>query len=72
MKRKKIFKKIDILKIGIQMLKLIEQLHSIGYVHRDIKPDNILLEPNKKAMMVKSEEPRTQQDVIQEEIKEDI
>ena len=29
--------------IGIQLLKLLEDLHSIGYVHNDLKPDNILV-----------------------------
>lgn len=46
-KHKKCFHKIDVLKYGIQMIKLVERFHSLGYVHRDIKPDNILVEPNK-------------------------
>jgi serine/threonine protein kinase len=46
-KYKKNFKKIDVLKIGIQLLKVIERFHSLGYVHRDIKPDNILIDPNR-------------------------
>lgn len=40
-------RKADVLKIGIQLLKSIQKLHSIGYLHLDIKPDNILIEPNK-------------------------
>lgn len=28
--------------LGLKMLKWIEQLHSIGYVHCDIKPENFL------------------------------
>ena len=27
--------------IGIQMVTLIEQIHSIGYIYNDLKPDNI-------------------------------
>jgi serine/threonine protein kinase len=29
--------------IGIQLTKQIQNLHSIGYLHLDIKPDNILI-----------------------------
>lgn len=43
-RQKKKLKKIDILKIGIQLMKNVEKLHTLGYIHRDIKPDNILLE----------------------------
>ena len=48
-KHKKNFKQIDVLKVGIQMIKNVENLHSLGYVHRDIKPDNILVDLNRKA-----------------------
>ena len=37
----------DVLKIGVMLLKAIQKLHNIGYLHLDIKPDNILIEPNK-------------------------
>ena len=30
--------------IGIQVIKLLEQIHSTGYVYNDLKPDNILLD----------------------------
>ena len=40
---KKYLKKSDLLKLGIQLIKSIRQLHSIGYVHLDIKVDNIML-----------------------------
>ena len=30
------------LQIGIQLLDIIETLHQLGFIHSDIKPDNIL------------------------------
>jgi len=29
--------------IGVQLITLLEQVHSVGYVHADLKPDNILV-----------------------------
>jgi len=31
--------------IGIQLCKRLRDLHSIGIIHNDIKPDNMLLDP---------------------------
>lgn len=33
--------------IGIKMVTILEQLHSIGYIHCDLKPDNICVANNK-------------------------
>jgi serine/threonine protein kinase len=35
-----------VLKIGINMITLLETIHNKGLVHRDIKPENFLLGPN--------------------------
>ena len=37
------FKQMDTLKIGIQLLKTIEKVHNIGYIHGDIRPGNIVI-----------------------------
>lgn len=48
MESRRRLRKADVLKIGVQLLKAIERLHSIGYLHLDIKPDNMLIEPGKE------------------------
>jgi serine/threonine protein kinase len=37
------FSKFEVLQMGLWLIQNIQDLHSIGYVHGDIKPDNILL-----------------------------
>lgn len=34
---------VTICHLAIQMIKRLEDLHSIGYVHRDLKPKNIVV-----------------------------
>ena len=34
---------IDILKLGLQLVNIVEKMHNLGYIHKDIKPDNILI-----------------------------
>ena len=36
-------KVIDILKLGIQLVKNIRNLHNSGHLHLDIKPDNVMV-----------------------------
>jgi serine/threonine protein kinase len=48
MESRRRLRKADVLKIGVQLLKAIERLHDIGYLHLDIKPDNMLIEPGKE------------------------
>ena len=47
-----IFSSSTALRLGIEMLKCIETFHSLGYLHRDIKPGNFLLRPNRKNPLI--------------------
>ena len=37
------FSRQCVVSIGLQMIDLLEQFHSLGYVHSDLKPDNVLV-----------------------------
>lgn len=41
--KKKRFRIKTVVQIGLQLLDRLEALHKLGYVHLDLKPDNILL-----------------------------
>jgi serine/threonine protein kinase len=50
-----LLKKSDILKLGIQLIKSIRQLHSLGFVHLDLKPDNIMFKNEESEIKFKNE-----------------
>lgn len=33
----------DLVKIGIELIERVREIHSLGLIHGDIKPDNIML-----------------------------
>jgi serine/threonine protein kinase len=39
--------KLTIQQIFLQMLDAIEELHGVGYIHKDVKPDNFRIQDNR-------------------------
>ena len=33
----------EVVTIGIKIIKLLSKLHSLGWIHRDVKPDNLAI-----------------------------
>jgi len=48
--------------VGIQFISILEQVHSLGYVYNDIKPDNILI-GNKALRSLKKKTQITEEDL---------
>lgn len=42
----------DIINVGIQLMSSLESLHSTGYIHTDIKLDNIMVEENWQIFLI--------------------
>ena len=52
------------LKIGIQLVKILETLHLTGYTHNDIKPDNIMIHRTKHTLQKRDDEFKKHDDVF--------
>ena len=47
-KNNKLFSISTVLFLGVQILSILENIHNCGYLHRDIKPNNFLVDHNNK------------------------
>jgi serine/threonine protein kinase len=43
---------VEVLRVGIELIKSLKDFHSLGFVHCDIKPDNIMFDQNKKPKII--------------------
>lgn len=47
-----IISQTDILSLGIELINLVETLHSLGYIHCDIKLDNIMFDDHYRLHLI--------------------
>lgn len=43
-KQKEHMRAIDVLKLGLQMIKALEEFHKAGFIHQDIKINNFMFD----------------------------
>ena len=42
----------DLVQIGVELFESVENIHSTGYIHLDIKPDNILVSERNEIVLI--------------------
>ena len=43
---------VRVLRIASEILPILKSLHGLGYVHRDVKPHNIMIDKNGRARLI--------------------
>ena len=46
------FSKRDIIQIGIELVKSVQNIHSTGYLHTDVKLDNIMISDQNRVILI--------------------